>query len=359
MLAEFLLNLNGERTRKKILVIESDDWGSIRMPNQTAYKSLLDLGIPVNHSAYCKFDTLESNQDLANLLEVLSKVKNAKGESPKLTANFVVSNPDFEKIKQENFTTYFSEPITKTFQSLTPSSKVIDIALEGADIGIFKPQFHGKEHVNVPFWLQLLTTNKDFKDAFDYGLWGLSKDIFPEMSKSVQATYHSNDDVYVKNSIATGLNLFEEIFGFRSRSFIPNNYIFPSHLVGFLSSQGIEVLQGMKYLLSPSTVNDSLVKFRRKFGRDSSGLTHLVRNCRFEPSEQGTKVDQTLKEIAMAFFLKKPAVISSHRINFVGGLSEKNRDENLIEFQSLLQSVVQQWPEGEFLFSNEMTREIQ
>lgn len=358
MLAEFLLNLRGKNTRQKILIIESDDWGSIRMPSKNVYERLLHLGIPVNQSAYCKFDTLESNQDLSNLLEVLSKVKNARGESPKLTANYVVNNPDFQRIKEENYTTYFSEPITKTFTNHPDSSKTLIIAKEGLDLGIFKPQFHGKEHLNVPFWLQLLSSNDDFKFAFECGLWGLSKDVFPNMSKSVQATYHSNDDDYIKESITAGLNQFEEIFGFRSRSFIPNNYIFPVHLVAFLSTQGINVLQGMKYLLSPSADSLSLEKIRRKWMRDTFGITHLVRNCRFEPTEQGTKIDQTLQEIEVAFLLRKPAVITSHRINFVGGLSEKNRDVNLIEFHDLLQSIVQKWPDVEFRFSDEVILNI-
>ena len=35
-----LSNLPGWRTKRKIVVIESDDWGSIRMPSKRAYEEL-------------------------------------------------------------------------------------------------------------------------------------------------------------------------------------------------------------------------------------------------------------------------------------------------------------------------------
>jgi hypothetical protein len=348
-------NFGDTKTDRKIVIFESDDWGSIRMPNTATYNTLLNFGIPVNKSVYCKFDTLESNQDLSNLLDILSKVKNDKGESTKFTANFVVANPDFQKIKESKFTEYFFEPINETYRKINSSSNVLKLANEGMKDDIFKPQFHGKEHVNVPLWLQLLHTDDNFKVALEQGLWGLSKDVFPKMTKSVQATYHSRDDSYIKDSVSTGLNVFEDIFGFRSKSFIPNNYIFPSHLTDFLKSQGIDVMQGMKYLLSPDEDDYQLNKIRRNFHRDAYNMTHIVRNCRFEPTELGTKVDQTLKEISMAFLFKKPAVISTHRINFVGGLSVKNRDQNLVDFHFLLKSIVKKWPDVEFLNSDEVT----
>ena len=59
-----LLNFSGWRTTRKIVVIESDDWGSIRMPSRKVFQILSANGIPVEKSSYCKFDCLESNLDL-------------------------------------------------------------------------------------------------------------------------------------------------------------------------------------------------------------------------------------------------------------------------------------------------------
>ena len=67
------LNLLGKRVNTKIVVIESDDWGTIRMSSKEAFNSLLKKGYPVDQCPYNKYDALESNQDL-EMLFLLIKV---------------------------------------------------------------------------------------------------------------------------------------------------------------------------------------------------------------------------------------------------------------------------------------------
>jgi hypothetical protein len=81
----------------------------------------------------------------------------------------------------------------------------------------------------------------------------------------------------------------------------------------------------------------------------------MSRNCFFEPSLEGVDwVTSCLKDIERAFRWKKPAVISSHRVNFIGGLNPKNRETSLIEFKKLLNAIVVNWPEVEFKSSAEL-----
>ena len=44
-----LLNLPGFHTNRKIVVIESDDWGSIRMPSREIYDFLIRQGHKVDN----------------------------------------------------------------------------------------------------------------------------------------------------------------------------------------------------------------------------------------------------------------------------------------------------------------------
>ena len=67
-----LINISGFRTKRKIVVFESDDWGSIRMPSKEVFKTLSNNGIQVEKSPYCKFDGLESNLDLESLFDLLT-----------------------------------------------------------------------------------------------------------------------------------------------------------------------------------------------------------------------------------------------------------------------------------------------
>jgi hypothetical protein len=53
-------------------------------------------------------------------------------------------------------------------------------------------------------------------------------------------------------------------------------------------------------------------------------------------------VKDTLDQIGAAFF-EKPAVITSHRINFCGSLHTENRDRNLKLLHQLLSEITKRW----------------
>ena len=70
-LAKNYVNYRGWSTKRKIVVIESDDWGSIRMPSKEVFNDLLAQGIPVDKSYFTKYDSLESREDLGQLFTLL------------------------------------------------------------------------------------------------------------------------------------------------------------------------------------------------------------------------------------------------------------------------------------------------
>ena len=53
-----LINIPGWSSRRKIVVIESDDWGSIRMPSRTIYDNLKRHRIDVDTNPFNKYDNL-------------------------------------------------------------------------------------------------------------------------------------------------------------------------------------------------------------------------------------------------------------------------------------------------------------
>jgi len=69
------LNSFGWRTNRKIIVIESDDWGCIRMPSKEVYNSLIVKGYPVDKLPYLKYDSLETKNDFDALFDVLNHLK--------------------------------------------------------------------------------------------------------------------------------------------------------------------------------------------------------------------------------------------------------------------------------------------
>src|SRR5690606_8043965 len=103
ILTRNLGNIKGWRTNRKIIVIESDDWGAVRMPSKAVYDELLASGLKMNNCSFCKYDALASHTDLEKLFEVLLRHHDANGNNPIITANTIVANPDFDKIRKSNF----------------------------------------------------------------------------------------------------------------------------------------------------------------------------------------------------------------------------------------------------------------
>ena len=352
-LSNHLVNFQGATTNRKIVVFESDDWGSIRMPSVATYESLLNEGVRLDKSPYCINDNLCDSEDIEMLLDVLKKHKAI------VTANVVVANPDFEKIKASGFETYSYEKIDRTFERFFPNNNPMDLWKEGLKENLFIPQFHGREHVNVPFWLDKLKKNDPvFTKAFARHCWGISTDVYNKYPKSVQASFDYDDESeldFMKASLIDGLAIFEGLFGYQSKSFIANNYTWPSSLDKTLTENGVEIMQGMKYQLLPKPIGEPKRKMIRRYnGQLKNGLLQTVRNAQFEPSllpkSKGQfAVKNTLDQIAASFFWKKPAVISIHRINFCGSLHRENRDINLKLFSTLLQEITKRWPDAEFM----------
>ena len=107
----------GCTTNRHIVVFESDDWGSVRMPSLEVRERLLRNGVVLQSpSSYDKVDTLASEQDLTFLMEVLDSVRDSRGNPAVITFDTIVANPDFKRIKQSGYTEYYYEPFTSTLK---------------------------------------------------------------------------------------------------------------------------------------------------------------------------------------------------------------------------------------------------
>lgn len=356
-----LLNIPGWRTKRHIVVIESDDWGSIRMPSRDVYNKLLKAGIRVDKCHYCKNDSIASEEDLTLLFDVLSSVKDINGNYAKITANTIVANPDFEKIKESNFNEYHYKLITEGLKEIKGCENVLDLFKKGNNIGLFRIQSHGREHLNISRWMNYLRENfKETRYAFDLGVYGISTNITSETRKSFLPAFDFNtiEEEILANQIAKeGLELFEKIFGYKSISFIAPNYIWGKSLEKTLNDCGVHYIQGQQIARYRNSINENNRQRLRYIGsRNQFNQINLSRNCAFEPSENPNKdwIDSCLKDIKIAFRWHHPAIICSHRVNFVGTMNVNNRDNGLRNLTLLLKKIKSQWPDVEFMSSDEL-----
>lgn len=90
--------------------------------------------------------------------------------------------------------------------------------------------------------------------------------------------------------------------------------------------------------------------------RSCSGIRYLTRNVFFEPSSNPDFdwIDDCLARIQLAFKFGAPAILSTHRVNFIGRLDPNNRSRTLKQFNQLLQAVIKKWPDVEFVSSDKL-----
>ena len=360
LLAHNALNALGWRKNRRIVVIESDDWGSIRMSSRATYKSLLQAGQILNKDPYNRYDALASEDDLSLLFEVLSSFRDKNGNPPVITANTVVANPDFDLIRQNDFQVYYYEKFTETLKRYPRHSRSFSLWREGMANCVFYPQFHGREHVNVRLWMDALRNrSKHILQAFDHRLYGVIMKNPVGKRKNFMAAldYETNEQKeQLYEILEDGVRIFEDIFKFRSKSFIAPCYVWSSDLEPFLNTIGVSFFQGIPFQYQPSLTHQFKRQYHYTGQRNRCGQIFLVRNCFFEPSlyEGIDWVDECLKRIKIAFRWSKPAIIGSHRLNFIGFIDERNRDNNLKLFKELLRRILLNWPDVEFMNSEQL-----
>ena len=358
-----LINLPGWRTKRKIVVIESDDWGSVRMASKDAYNYFLLKGLPVDKCPYNSFDALECNEDLERLFDVLGSVKDVNGNPAVMTANAVVANPDFEKIRNSGFQKYYYEPFTKTLERYPEHDRVYSLYKQGIKEKLFKPQFHGREHLNVARWMHALQSGDSFAlMAFEWNMFSLHTGINSTCRGEYLdafAVESYEEQLHLREILSEGLVLFQLLMGYQSRTCIAPCYTWDSDVEEVLSEHGVRAIQGMIIQWVPVYGAEGLYRKNYHYTgqRNLQAQSYLVRNCFFEPTlTSGTDpVSDCLARIKTAFAWHRPAIISAHRLNFMGFLNSSNRDKNLNLLEELLLAITKRWPDVEFLSSDQLS----
>ncbi len=222
-------------------------------------------------------------------------------------------------------------------------------------------QNHGREHLNVNRYMHDLIKN----DAnAHYSLKNHMPGIVFENEHNIISNdyvvameHNNNRDLNEKGQIIKdGLILFEKIFGFKAESFIACNYVWHPLLEQQLNESGIKFIQGIPVQFIPK---GQYKGFNHKFHYTSQtnklNQVFIVRNAHFEPIMGGEQALNTcLKQIQRSFNLKIPAIISTHRINYVSNMDKENKQNGLKCLKKLIDSILKTWPDVIFMSSVEL-----
>ena len=357
-----LKNIYGWKTNRKIIVISVDDYGNVRLDSKKARKKMDKAGVKAIAPTFDNLDTLETKEDLELLYEALTSVKDKNGKNAIFTPFALPCNINFEAMAKNGNKEYIYELLPDTYKKLEArDSKAYEgtwgLWIEGIEKKLMQPQFHGREHFNLKVFNEKLV-KKDkslFINLENRSNTTLlkSKDSFIKYSAAFHF-WESNEIEDFSKIITTGLDAFEKVFGYRATHFNAPGGSENINIHKYLKDSGI------KYIDQPLVKYEPQGKgvFKRKFNytgkKNYFGLTYQVRNVVFEPINNSSSVDIALRQIEAAFRWNRPAIISSHRVNFCGHIDPKNRKIGISALRELLKNIVLKWPDVEFMSTVEL-----
>lgn len=350
-----LANIIGWKTKRKIIVFLSDDWGTIRTASKETRDKLISLGLNFSNDRFDYYDALENKDDLIGLYETLSKVKDINGRHAVFTPYAIVGNPNFDKMRKNKFEKFEFETIKETYDKLPGYDGVWDLWEEGMDKKIFMPQFHGTIHMNKKIMMDgLQANNKQMLTCAENQSWAGIENVKDYLGTySYQSIEENKEHI---QDIEFGLDIFQNLFGFRSKCFVPPQSKYHRSIEESIKYFGIDYLD-VPRVKHEVQFDNTTTKVVTQLGQSNNyDQKYVVRNVMFENIKPSgiDWVDFALISIDAAFRMNAPAIISSHRVNFVGHIEPQNRDKGLKDLERLLTTSIQKWPNIEFMSLQEL-----
>ncbi|QUC68209.1 hypothetical protein [Aristaeella hokkaidonensis] len=354
-------NRKSAHINKRILVIESDDWGSIRTPSQSTLKELFAIGDNPYKEPFIANDAIESEQDIIELCNTLSKFVDKNKRPLVFTANYSLCNADFSKITETK--KYARETFIETYKTSFKGDNTYNTLKEKINRGFIWPQLHCLEHLSVQRWMKALNNHdKDTRIAFEHRMYGIGASHNEHNKYGYMDTFNYcsyEELLYLKNSIQEATKLFEKIFGFRSKSFVASCYVWDNNIEKALYENGVTQIQTGLFQFKPYIYDGGkYTKIRHYTGeKNEFGQIYTVRNCEFEPCFGGNIdniCEKCISQIEYAFSHNYPAIISSHRCNYIDRINPGNRTRSLKALEKIMEYIIKKYPDIVFMTSDEL-----
>jgi hypothetical protein len=292
-------------------------------------------------------NSLETEEDLLKLYDVLLKHVDSVGNHVVFTFNFIVTNPDFDKISKSSYRTYYYRKLSDGFPSKWNRKNLYQTYLEGIKRGIVYPGYHGREHFNYKSWLQLLQKgSKSAIDLFHEQMVFGYRPIWDE----IKCQYPNYDYDSQREVVKDGVSVFQDLFGFYPSTTIAPGYVWSDDTEEIWEKAGVKFIQAGNQQKVISFKGQ--IDYKRHYlgELNECGMTYLTRNVGFEPYTKNFGLNKILNRIDILFRIEEPVIISTHRINYTSSI--KNfRDNSLVQLDRLLTSLEEKY--SDLLYLND------
>lgn len=142
----------------------------------------------------------------------------------------------------------------------------------------------------------------------------------------------------LSNIVHEAMEIFENAFGKKSETFVASCFVWDGSLEKSLAEVGVRGIQSGCWKNVPAGVeNGNAMKRRLRFlgQKNRIGQVYTVINCVYEPAYQQNptkSAKECYDQIMRAFQNRKPAIINSHRFNYIGSINREKVKYALSKF---------------------------
>ncbi len=330
-------------SRHKVICFESDDWGCCCWtPTPAALQRIVTIPQVREH-----FDrrglwrwvegSLETPDHVTALCDFLERFTGADGRPVVFTPCYIMGNPDYEGIAAAGMAEYRDLLIDNGVPSAWERGDFLAPARAGVRRMVWRPEYHARLHHTQPhLWLESVRAgHPEAAPLFE-------EQIFQQ--SAMRPEYEGMDEPEQREWVAGGMRSFQRAFGY-----LPECAI---------NCDATEVTERIWWEWGVRT------RLNRYPDEGACGqspftpMTYLRRNVRFEPlglDDEYTASGFTgaWRQLQAAWGADQPAIVSTHRKNYVSFVAEQER-QGYLQLELLLQAIADYYPEAVFVTSAEI-----
>jgi hypothetical protein len=262
--------------------------------------------------------TLESADDLRALTDLLSEFRGGDGFPPVWQANTIVASPDYARLTPPAFDVE-RLPIVE-FPSVPPRwmrPRLWEQLTISRMSGVWWPELHGLHHLPERAWLTALQKGEsDARRAHEHQ---------SPVCRAVDASgeYHAAEPEDVRSrNIETAIAAFRRLFARLPGSLCPPDYRWNERLEADAERLGVTTIQGKGEQLGVSFARARRLILHYRWPNAAGARFYMPPRIAFEPSRGGAAgtgphVEAALRAARAAWGRGQPAIVSTHRVNYV------------------------------------------
>lgn len=295
------------------VAIHSDDWGLCGFLPESLIlnEAQFELLNPGNFPSVYMTSTLEDSTDVAELSSVLSKYLDVDNNPAVFQANYITSS-------LQSTPDRWLEYDIPEFHPAYQRPGMWDEVSSAIEAGVWVPELHGTWHYNPLQMKSSVTGNSQLEELNNAGVL-----LFPECMTAYELGPGA-DRTVIEQDLERSISKFHDFFGTLPKSIIAPDYVWSRNDENLWKDLGLCAVQAKREQRRPNQnkhIRHIVKIFERGFRRiTEKRLCYIERNCRLEPVQHQDPeaiVSTCYDDVLKSWTLGQPAVVETHRINFV------------------------------------------